>query len=150
MAATAFFAALHHLLFFIIAAVLAAELVLVAEPVTVKSAKRLALLDAHYGAAAIGILAVGFIRAVYFEKGWDFYAHNPFFHAKIGAFLLVALLSIYPTIQFTRWRRSAVAHEKPPDAPTRDKVRRFVLVELIGLGVVFVCAALMARGIGGY
>jgi putative membrane protein len=145
MAASAFFAALHHLLFFIIAAVLAAELVLVAEPVTVKSAKRLALLDAHYGAAAVGILVVGFLRAIYFEKGWDFYAHNPFFHAKIGAFLLVGLLSIYPSIQFVKWRRSAVAHEKPPDAPRRDKVRLLILVELIGLGVVFVCAALMTR-----
>lgn len=147
MAASAFFAALHHLLFFVIAAVLAAELVLVAEPVTVKSAKRLALLDAHYGAAAVGIIAVGFMRAVYFEKGWDFYAHNPFFHAKIGAFLLVGLLSIYPSIQFVKWRRSAIAHETPPNAPTRDKVRLLILVELIGLGVVFVCAALMARGI---
>lgn len=148
MAASAFLAAVHHLLFFLIVAVLAAELVLVAEPVTVKSAKRLALLDAHYGAAAVGILAVGFIRAVYFEKGWDFYAHNPFFHAKIGAFLLVAVLSIYPSIQFVKWRRSAVGHEKPPNAPTRDKVRLLILVELIGIGVVFVCAALMARGIG--
>ena len=148
MAASVFFAALHHLLFFIIAAVLAAELVVVSEPVTARHARRLALLDAHYGAAALGIFAVGFIRAVYFEKGWAFYAGNPFFHAKIGAFLLVALISIYPTVQIIRWRRRAAAHDVPPDIPAREKVRLCVLVELIGLGAVFVFAALMARGVG--
>ncbi len=147
MAATAFFAALHHLLFFVIAGALAAELVLVGEPVTARNARRLALIDAHYGAAALGILAVGFIRAFYYEKGWTFYAHNPFFHAKVGVFLLVALLSIYPTVQFIRWRKAASAHTAPPDPASRDKVRLLIMVELFGLGVVFVFAALMARGI---
>src|SRR5690606_6367993 len=95
---------------------LAAELVLLAQPLTERAARRLALVDAHYGAAAIGILAVGFIRAFHYEKGWDFYAANPFFHAKIGAFLLVGVVSVYPTLQILRWRRRAAAGAPPPAA----------------------------------
>ncbi len=139
--ASAFMASLHHLLFFVVAVALGAQLALLAGPVTETRARKLGIFDAHLGAAALGIVAVGFLRAVYFEKGWAFYAGNPWFHAKIGAFVLVWLLSIFPTVQFIKWRRGAA-----PAAGTIARVRRFVIFELGGLAAVFVFAALMARG----
>jgi putative membrane protein len=79
-------------------------------------------------------------------KGEDFYLHNPWFHAKIGAFVLVGILSIWPTLRFLRWRKALKA-----DAaflPAEDEVRRLrriVRFELVLVAVIFVCAAAMAR-----
>jgi hypothetical protein len=39
-----------------------------------------------------------------FEKGSAFYFGNPFFNAKMALFVLVGLVSIYPTVRFIKWR----------------------------------------------
>jgi putative membrane protein len=54
----------------------------------------------------------------------------------------VALASIYPTVVFLSWRRS------PPDAARLPALRRIAHLELAGVVVILLCAALMARGIG--
>ena len=56
--------------------------------------------------------------------------------------LLVALASIYPTVAFLSWRRAAPSAERLP------ALRRIVHLELAAVGVILLCAAVMARGIG--
>ena len=41
---------------------------------------------------------------MYLEKGTTYYLHNGAFHALLSVFVVVALLSIYPTVVFLRWR----------------------------------------------
>ena len=50
----------------------------------------------------------------------------------------VALLSIYPTVRFLRWRR----HPNPAEAPA---VRRVLHLELIGVVLILYFAASIAR-----
>ena len=58
-------------------------------------------------------------------KGEDFYLHNPWFHAKVGAFVLVGLLSILPTVRSCAGaRRSARNPAFVPDAPTSPDAHR--------------------------
>lgn len=110
-------------------------------PLTVDALPRLAKIDAGYGACAGLLLVVGLLRVFHGIKGEDFYLHNPWFHVKVGTFVLVGLLSILPTIRYARWKKAKVA----PDAAALVRTRTVLRVELVGLAVIFVLAAAMAR-----
>jgi putative membrane protein len=139
-------AVLHHLFVFGLAAILATEAALLREAPDAPRIERLAQVDAGFGIAAAMVLVVGLCRVWFGVKGADFYLHNPWFHAKLGAFVLVGLLSIWPTVRFLRWRRAARADAGfRPGAAELARVRGFVRVELALLGAIFALAAAMAR-----
>ena len=95
------------------------------------------------------LLVVGFIRVLYFEKGREFYFSNPFFHAKLTLFVLVGLLSIYPTIRFIKWGAQTKLGRPPVLAAGEFRKIRIVLhIELALLLGAALCASLMARGVG--
>jgi putative membrane protein len=69
--------------------------------------------------------------------------------AKIGFFAVAGLLSIYPTVQFLRWRKSLRQQQLPAlDTGTRRTIRMILHIELTLLFAMMLCAAMMARGIG--
>ena len=139
-------AALHHLLVFGLVAMLVAEAVLLRGPLQAGTVARLAKLDGGYGACAGLLLLVGLMRVFMGLKGEDFYLHNPWFHAKVGTFVLVGLLSILPTIRFMRWRKAERAN---PGVVPREQdlatMRTVLRIELAGIAAIFVLAAAMAR-----
>lgn len=100
-------AILHHLFVFALFAVLFAEFVSVRRGMDAAAVTRVAAIDVWYGVLAGLILIVGFARAIFAAKGWDYYAHNVFFWAKVGTFVVIGLLSIPPTLAFLRWRRTS-------------------------------------------
>lgn len=139
-------ASAHHLLAFGLVAMLVAESVLLTRPLDTPAIKRLAGADRGLGIVATLLLVVGLWRVYGGIKGPDFYLHNPWFHAKLGAFLLAALLSLWPTVRFLRWRRALKAD--PSFVPSPAEVaglRRVVRFELALVAVILVCAAAMAR-----
>ncbi|MEI2430157.1 DUF2214 family protein [Lysobacter yananisis] len=139
-------AAVHHLLLFALIAMLAAEAVLLRGPIDAAALRRLAGLDAGYGMSAVLLLIVGALRVVYGVKGHAFYLHNPWFHAKLGLFVLVALLSILPTVRFLRWRRALKADPGfLPDPRQVGALRLLIRLELLAVAAILVCAAAMAR-----
>jgi putative membrane protein len=77
------------------------------------------------------------------SKGWDYYAHNAFFSAKLATFALMGLLSAPLTLAYIRWRRAKIA---PSDAQIRA-ARRYLWIEIALLCFPFFAAA-MARGYG--
>lgn len=137
-------AVLHHLLVFALFGILAAEFITVRRGLDKAGAARLAAVDIWYGVLAGLILVVGFSRAIFAAKGWDYYAHNLFFWAKLATFALVGALSVPPTLAFVRWRRADAA---PSDAQIAD-IRRFLWAELLLFLLLPVFAAAMARGYG--
>jgi putative membrane protein len=142
-------AVLHHLLVFSLAGLLAAELALLRPGVGGATLKVLGGLDAAYGATATLILAVGFSRVYFGVKGSAFYLGNPVFWAKIGAFAVVGLLSIAPTITILRWRKRAKAEaDFAPSAGEVAKVRRVMVLEVLVFALIPILAAAMARGYG--
>jgi putative membrane protein len=90
------------------------------------------------------IIVIGFARAIFAAKGWDYYSHNAFFWAKIGTFAAIGGLSALPTIRFLRWRRE----RRVPDAIQVVSVRRFLWAQIILFPLLLVFAAAMARGYG--
>jgi putative membrane protein len=139
-------AALHHLLVFALTAMLVSQAVLLRGELRADTVGRLAKLDAGYGLVAGLLLAIGLCRVFFGIKGAEFYLHNPWFHAKLGTFVLVGLLSIIPTVRYARWRK--LQKTQPgfvPDAEALAKTRTILRIELVGLAAIFVLAAAMAR-----
>jgi putative membrane protein len=143
------FAIGHHVLVFALAGIIAYEFAVVRSTMTAADIRRVGAVDLWYGILAGLVLIVGFARAYYVAKGWAYYSHNHFFWAKIGTFALVGILSIWPTIQFIRWRG---ALKKDPTAmPSTTAIamaRRFIWAEVILFAFIPVFAAAMARGYG--
>jgi putative membrane protein len=137
------FAFLHHLAAFALVAALVAEMVLLKGELTLQGARRLQGIDALYGASASVLLVVGLLRVFYFEKGAAYYFHSAPFIAKLVLFIGVGLLSIYPTVTFRRWSKQPTVTEV-----SLRKVRRVVHVQLAGVVLILLCAAMMARGVG--
>ena len=143
-------AIVHHLIVFGIAAVLAAELALMRpaamSPHTVRLLGRF---DAAYGVLALAILVVGFGRVFHGAKGADFYLHNPSFWIKVGAFAVVGLLSIKPTVRILKWQKALKADASfTPPLDEVSALRRRMLAEIHVFALIPIAAAAMARGVG--
>lgn len=145
----ALFAFVHHAAAFALVSVLVLELVLIRDELSVRTARLLQRADLALGISAGILLAVGLARVGYFEKGASYYFHSAPFLAKFSLFFAVALLSIYPTVVFLSWRKSTSEGKIPAATPAQVRaIRTIVHLELVGVVLILLCAALMARGIG--
>jgi putative membrane protein len=144
-------AIVHHLLIFLLFGVLAFEIGVIRPSMKREDVLSVVSVDNWYGILAVAIVVVGFSRAIYAAKGWVYYEANGFFWAKIAAFVVVALLSIIPTIQIIRWRRALAADSAfLPAAPDIAGVRRFLWAEIVFFAFIPAFAAAMARGYGAF
>jgi len=143
-------AIVHHLIVFGIASVLAAELALMRPAaMSPQTVRLLGRFDAAYGLLAMAILVVGFLRVAYGAKGADFYTHNPVFWAKVGAFAVVGLISIRPTLRILAWQKRAKADAAfVPPLDEVNTLRRTMLLEIHVFALIPIFAAMMARGVG--
>jgi putative membrane protein len=146
---SALFAFLHHLAAFALVAAIALEMILINDELTIERARKLLRIDLFAGATAGSLLAIGLIRVMWLEKGAAFYFHNAAFIAKMILFVLVALLTIYPTREFLGWRKSLQRGQRPFVEPAKIRtIRKILHLEMIGVVLILLCAALMARGVG--
>jgi len=142
-----FTAFLHHLAAFTVVAAIAIEFVLLRGDLTLWSARRLQVVDLILGIAATLLLVVGLSRVFWFEKGAAYYFHSHAFLTKFGLFIIIALLSIVPTVEFLSWRKAVSAGEVPVVAAGKLKrVRMIVHIELAAIVLILLCAAIMAKG----
>src|SRR5436190_5873311 len=144
---TPFFAFLHHLAAFSLVAALAVEFVLIRGELNLGTARRLRLVDMVFGISSGVVLVVGLLRVFYFEKGASYYFHSAPFIAKLSLFAVVGLLSIYPTLMFRRLGKAAKLGQQPAmTGVSLRTIRRVVHVQLAGVVLILLCAAMMARG----
>jgi putative membrane protein len=141
------FAFFHHVAAFTLVSALAVEFVLIREQLTLASARKLPVVDAILGGAAGVLLIVGLLRVFYFEKGSAYYFSSHAFLTKLAVFIIVAVLSIMPTVEFLSWRKALKAGQVPAvDARKMRLVRSLIHGELMGVVIILLCAAIMARG----
>ena len=146
---TPFLAFLHHVAAFSLVAALGIEFILIRGDLTLGAARRLRLVDMIFGISSGVVLAVGLLRVFYFEKSASYYFHSAPFIAKLSLFVIVGLLSIYPTVEFLSWSKSLKQGQMP--ALTERKIasiRSVIHWELAAVVVIILCAALMAKGVG--
>jgi putative membrane protein len=94
---------IHYVAIMLLIAGLLGEHLQLKQALTAEEARTLQRLDIIYGGSATLVLVTGIMR-MYLEKGTAYYLQNGPFHALLGVFVVVALLSIYPTVVFLRWR----------------------------------------------
>lgn len=139
---------IHYLAIFLLIVAMTAQTVLLRPTLTTPTLRRLAIYDRVYAASAIAVLITGLLRLILGAKGAAFYMANPWFHAKIGVFILIALCSIPPTIAFIKWNKQAKLDATYLPAPLQIKhTRRWVMAEAHLLVLLPLFATLMARGI---
>ena len=149
MVSTALMAFLHHILAFTLTACIVYEFIAYRKNMGIAEMRRIQRVDLAYGISAGLLILVGLLRVFFFEKGPNFYMNNPFFWVKMNAFLVMGLLSIDPTIRYIRWNRTLQQNAVPEISdPEYKRTRVLLWLEVVGIAVILLAAALMARGIG--
>ncbi len=149
MIADAILSTAHFAAVFLLIGALGAEFAALRAPLTAEGIKRLGMIDRFYGIAAILVIVAGVARIFWGLKGEGYYWGLHTFWTKIGLFVLVGIISAWPTMRFIAWSRAAKASEsfRPPPEEVKG-VRRLLMIQGVLILAIVVNAALMTRGIG--
>ncbi len=145
----AILAYLHFTAIFLLFAFLTVQVILIRQPLDMRTVRLLGRMDIWYFSSAIAALITGFLRATVGAKGADFYFNAWPIYVKIGLFLAVGLISVKPTMTFIRWKRMYerdAAWQVP--AGEQAAMRRLVMVEVHLAALIPVFAVIMSRGLG--
>jgi putative membrane protein len=136
---------IHFISIFSIVGALTCEHLLLKKQLTRAEILRLSRIDMVYGIAALTLLSAGLTLWLGgIGKPSEFYSKNWIFHTKITCFLIVGLLSIYPTIFFVK--NSKGDQHELVEIP--KSIFMMLRLELFLLFIIPLLAGLMARGIG--
>ncbi|KIF58703.1 membrane protein [Pseudomonas fluorescens] len=109
--------------------------------------KRVLLADNLWGLSALTLLITGAMRAFGgYEKGSDYYLHQPLFHLKMTLFVLILLIELAPMITLIKWR-IASSRGVALDSGRAKLYARISHVEALLLIMMMVAATGMARGV---
>ncbi|NLQ07717.1 DUF2214 family protein [Cylindrospermopsis raciborskii LB2897] len=148
MLVNAIVAYLHYFSLAIIFGSLCTELFTLKPDLTNKEGWRVLIADSAYGIAGVTVLITGVLRVLYLEKGPAYYTHQPVFWLKISIFILVGLLSLYPTFSFLMWIKNLRNQNSPEVSPEKiNLLKTIIRLELVGFSVIPLFASMMARGI---
>lgn len=139
----------HYLSFMVCFGALVLERRLIQPNPNRRDATLMVITDIVYGLAALALLGSGILRVLYFGQGSAFYTENPLFWWKVGTYLAVGGLSLYPTITYILWAIPLRKGELPQVSEALAKRLGWILnIELVGFAAVPLLATLMARGVG--
>jgi len=109
--------------------------------------RRVLLADNLWGVSAVVLLVTGGMRAFGgYEKGTDYYLHQPLFHLKMTLFVLILLLELAPMITLIKWR-IALARGNPLETGRAKMFARISHAEALLLVLMVIAATGMARGV---
>jgi putative membrane protein len=149
MTLEAILAYLHLLAILTLVVFIASEAALCrAEWMNAAVVERLVKVDRIYGIAALAVLLTGLARIYLGIKGAGWYWGNWLLHMKIGAFVVVGLISIAPTLRFGRWRKELRATGALPAAQEVRKARKLVMLQAHIIPLIPLAAVFLARGFG--
>jgi len=110
--------------------------------------RRLLVVDRIYGVAAAAVLVTGLLRIYLGVKGSSWYLGNWLLHLKLGLFVLAALLSIAPTLRFSRWNKALAASGALPPEDEVRRTRKLVMAQAHIIPLIPLPAVFLARGFG--
>ena len=139
----------HYLSFMLCFGALVLERRLIKPNPNRQDATLMVITDVVYGMAALALLVSGILRVMYFGQGGSFYTENPLFWWKVGLYLGVGGLSLYPTVTYILWAIPLRKGELPQVSEALAKRLAWILnIELVGFALIPLLATLMARGVG--
>jgi putative membrane protein len=139
----------HYLSFMVCFGALVLERRLIKANPAKGEATLMVITDVVYGIAALAVLLSGILRVLHYGQGSGFYTANPLFWWKVGVYLAVGALSLYPTVTYILWAIPLRKGELPQVSEALAGRLRWVLnIELAGFATIPLLATLMARGVG--
>ncbi|MFK8045631.1 MAG: DUF2214 family protein [Crocinitomicaceae bacterium] len=123
--------------------VLFVEALLIKRKMTKVGVVLMGKVDAFYGLLSVAVLITGTLRLLYFGKGLDYYFCNSLFYIKLGLFLLIGLLSIYPSVIFFKLKKCT---EDTLVLTNYIILRNLIYTEIILLLCIPFLAVLLANG----
>jgi putative membrane protein len=103
--------------------------------------------DNVWGICAGILLITGLMRAFSgYEKGTDYYLHQPLFHLKMTLFVIILLLEVAPMITLIKWR-IALGRGASIDQGRARLFARISHIEALLLMLMVIAATGMARGV---
>jgi len=139
----------HYLSFMLCFAALVVERRLIKANPDRREATAMVITDIVYGIAALALLVSGILRVIYFGQGTEFYTQNPLFWWKVGLYLSVGGLSLYPTVTYILWAIPLRKGELPKVSEAlATRLSWIINIELVGFASIPFMATLMARGVG--
>jgi putative membrane protein len=111
--------------------------------------RRVFAADAWWGIAAVLWLATGLARLfMATERSTSYYLSNTLFHAKLGLFLLIVIIEIWPMVTLIRWRRRR-AMSGHVDTTAAGRLALVSMLQALLVIVIVIVAVAIARGYGG-
>lgn len=141
----------HFAAIFVVSATVLIHYIAFAPEITREDARNLYKVDMAFWAASAVVLIAGLVLWLGVGKPASFYSPNSLFHTKLGLFFGMLLCSIPATKFFRSEGRRA---EIDADADAEVKIvtptlsRSLVRGKFLTLAVIFICAYLVARGVG--
>lgn len=109
---------------------------------------RLFRADSAWGIAALLWLGTGLVRVFGgLEKSSTFYLRNGFFLVKMGLFVAVLALEIFPMVTFIRWRAARANGGVSMTSAQLGVLTRLNDLEVALVALIPFVASLMARGV---
>jgi len=134
---------LHFIGLITLSSMLITQNVLIQKEVDHKALTRMVVVDTVYGLGGLVTLVCGLLLWFVVGKPSEFYSSNPLFQAKLSIFIVLAVLSAFPTAFFLRNRSSKAVVVKIP--------KSLIVIKRVELALIIILpflAVLMARGIG--
>lgn len=111
-----------------------------------KELKKIWMIDGVYGMSSITTLAAGFTLWFWVGKPAAFYNENYLIWGKVFLFLIVGILSIWPTVYFFKNRLKNEDEDRIVNIP--NHLKKVILLEIILLFIIPMLAVFMAQGFG--
>jgi putative membrane protein len=122
------------------------------EPLTDATLRRAFRDDTMWGVAAGLWFVTGLWRLLAgTEKATSYYLSNHVFFAKMGMFVLIFALELWPMITLIRWRRMRGLGLSSEEVAQRQAARRIASISFVEAALVafmVIAAVMMARGYG--
>jgi putative membrane protein len=139
---------LHFIGIMVLMGSLISEHLMLKPKMTADQIRTLAITDLIYGLSAIIVLGTGLLRWFLFGKGSEFYLSNPIFHTKLTLFVILGVLSIFPTLKILKWRKQVNSgQETDVNEHSVKKLLMLVRIELLIVVVIPLLAVMIARGV---
>lgn len=135
----------HFLSIMIVFGMVACEYVIVQKKVSRAMVKRLFIVDGIYGAFSLILVGAGlYMWLGGLGKPVEYYNQNVLLHLKVGLFLLVGILSLWPTRFYFKHRKG----EPNDEVNLPSYIKKIILIELLLLVFIPILAVFLARGYG--
>lgn len=140
---------LHFIGIMLMMSALFTEYMLIKSEMVKDRIRMLTVADLVFGISAVLVIVSGLVRWFLVDaKGAGYFNTQPFFHIKLTLFVVMIILSIFPTRKFHSWKRKLKMDEQfEPGEQEVKKQLLIIRIEMTLMLIIPLLAVLVNQGI---